>query len=138
MDVEHGRVGRGELLLAGVGLLAALLVSCTRVPTIEVSAGAPPALAGPVPTEPESTFQGSVASLDPAAAELVVDVRIVWTPVLTAERSERRVSVSPATRWEPAGTGLPGLRRGDEVQVKADSGPDGTWRARSIQLFDIE
>jgi hypothetical protein len=126
-------------VLAAVGLCAALLAGCSRATTVEVSASAsvPPA---PPPTAagPAETFQGAVASIDTTNKELVVDVQIVWAPVLKAERGERRVALAPQTRWEPAGTTLALLRLGDEVQVEAVIGPDGIWEARQLQLFDID
>ncbi len=137
-NVEHSRFRRGERLLAAVGLFAALLVGCSRA-TVEVSASAslPPA---PPPTAagPTESFQGAVASIDLVAEELLVDVQILWAPVIKADRHERRVTVSPQTRWEPSATSLALLREGDEVQVEAVSAPDGTWEARQVQLFDID
>jgi hypothetical protein len=138
-NVEHGRSRRGERVLAAIGLCAALLAGCSRASTVQVSASAslppapPPTAAGPV-----ETFQGAVGSLDVPAGELVVNVQIVWAPVLKAERGERRVAVGPHTLWEPAGTALALLRVGDEVQVEAVMGPDGIWEARQVQLFDID
>ena len=138
-NVEHGKSRRGERVLAAVGLCAVLLAGCSRTNTVEVSASAslPPA---PPPTAagPAETFQGALAAVDVANEELVVDVQIVWAPVLKAERGERRVALGPQTRWEPAGTTLALLRVGDEVQVEAVIGPDGIWEARQLQLFDID
>lgn len=138
-NVEHGKSRRSERVLAAVGLCAALLVGCSRSSTVEVSASAavPP---GPPPTAagPTETFQGSVAAIDVTAEELVMDVQIVWAPVLKAERGDRRVALGPQTSWEPAGITLALLRVGDEIQVEAAMGPDGTWEARQVQLFDID
>lgn len=137
-NVEHPRLRDGEWLLAAVGLLAALLVGCSRTGTVEVSAAAPPTVPVTAPSGDVETFQGSVASLDTANGMLVVAVQIVWTPVLKADPHERRVAIGPQTRWEPLGNGMAALRVGDEVQVEATSGPDGTWRARKVSLFDID
>ena len=138
-SVEHSRFRRGERLLAAVGVLAALLVGCSPATTVEVSASAslPPA---PPPTAagPTESFQGAVAAIDLVAEELLVDVQILWAPVIKADRHERRVTVGPETRWEPSATSLVLLREGDEVQVEAVSAPDGTWEARQVQLFDID
>ena len=138
-NVEHGKSRRGERVFAAIGLCAALVAGCSRANTVEVSASAslPPA---PPPTAagPAETFEGAVAAIDTASEELVVDVQIVWAPVLKAERGARRVALGPQTRWEPAGTALAVLRVGDEVQVDAVIGPDGIWEARQLQLFDID
>jgi hypothetical protein len=138
-NVEQGKSRRSERVLAAVGLCAALLVGCSRASTVEVSASAsvPP---GPPPTAagPTETFQGSVAAIDVPGEALVMDVQIVWAPVLRAERGERRLALGPQTTWEPAGTALAVLRVGDEIQVEAAIGPDGTWEARQVQLFDVD
>ena len=138
-NVDHRRVRRGQRMLVAVGLSAVLLAGCGRASTVEVSASgslppAPPSTAG----GPTESFQGAVASIDPVTNELVVNVQIVWAPVIKADRHERRVAVGPQTRWQPAATGLDLLRVGDEVQVEAVSRPDGTWEARQVQLFDID
>lgn len=138
-NVAYSRVRRGERLLAAAGLLAALLVGCSRATTIEVRASMAPPPAPPSTTAgPSESFQGAVAAIDFEAGELVVDVQIVWAPVIKAERQERRVTVGPQTRWEPAPTSLALLRVGDEVQVEGVGAPDGTWEARTVQLFDID
>lgn len=137
-NVEHAKFRDGDLLLAAVGLLAALLVSCSRVDTVEVSAAAPPKPPVTAADRPGSTFQGSVASIDLDAGELVVAVQIVWAPVLEADRHDRRVVVSPSTQWEPGPSGLASLHLGDEVQVEAVGGPDGAWLASKVSLFDID
>lgn len=138
-NVEHAKVREAELLLAAVGLLAILLVACSGPGNLEVSAAAPPK-PPPVTTAelPGSTFQGPVASIDPATGELIVAVHIVWAPVLRAERHDRRVIVTSGTRWEPDPSGLAALHVGDEVQVEAVGGSDGTWLATKISLFDID
>ena len=136
--VEHARVRQGEWLLAAVGLLASLLVSCSRADSVEVRASAPPPATAASPAGPGASFQGAVTEIDLEREELGVAVRIEWTPVLKAVREDRRVAVGPETRWEPAGAGLAMLHAGDEVQVEAVSRPDGTWRARQVQLFDID
>ena len=135
MDGTRG--GEGNVLLAA-GLLAALLVSCSRAGTVEVSAAGSPsapvtALEGDV-----STFQGEVTSIDVVSGEVVVAVQIVWTPVLKADPHERRVVVGSGTRWEPIGNGLASLHVGDPIQVDAARSPDGRWRARTVQLFDLD
>lgn len=136
--IEHARFRDGEWVLAAVGLLAALLLSCSRPGDIEVSAGAP--LTAPVtaPRGEVSSFQGSVASIDVHSGELVVAVQIVWTPVLKADRHDRRVVLGPHTRWEPPGNGPAALRAGDQVQVEGERTPDDRWQARTVQLFDVD
>ena len=137
--VEDSRFRRGHQVIAAVGLLAALLVGCSRATTVEVSAsGSVPSAPPPTTAGPTESFQGAVKAIDLAAGELVVDVQIVWAPVIKAERQERRVAVGPQTRWEPLRTTLALLGPGDEVQVEAVLGPDGTWEARQVQLFDID
>ena len=138
-NVEHQRVRRAERMLLAVGLFGALLAGCSRAATVEVRAsGSLPPAPPPSAAGPAESFQGAVASIDPVTNELVVNVQIVWAPVIKADRHERRVAVGPQTRWQPAATGLDLLRVGDEVQVEAVSRPDGTWEARQVQLFDID
>ncbi|HEX2048928.1 MAG TPA: DUF5666 domain-containing protein [Acidimicrobiales bacterium] len=138
-NVEHGGSRRSERVLAAVALCAALFAGCSRAATVEVSASAPlPAAPLTTAAGPTETFQGALAAVDVSAEELVVDVQIVWAPVLKADRHQRTVTVGPHTSWEPGGTALAVLRVGDEVQVEAVSGPDGTWDARQVQLFDID
>ncbi len=138
----YRELGRQGPVLAVVGLLALLLVGCARADSIEVSASAPPsvppAVPAPAPAEPDATFQGAVIVVDLDTNEVGVAVQIEWQPVLRAVREDRRVAVSADTRWAPAGTGLAMLHAGDEVQVDAVRGPDGTWQAQQVQLFDID
>ena len=136
--VEHRGVRQGEWTLAAVGVLAALVVSCSRVQSVEVRASGLPPVSSTVPAEPAEKFQGSVAAVDAAHDDFVVSVRIIWTPVVKAAREDRRVTVGPQTRWVPTTAGLAQLRGGDEVQVEAVSLPDGTWQARTVQLFDVD
>lgn len=137
-DDEHARAGAGGRLLAAAGLLAILLTGCSGRDTVEVSTAGPPR--APVTTVDEnvSTFQGPVASLDVARGEFVVAVAIVWTPVIDAEPHERRVVVGADTRWPPGAAGVAALRVGEELQVQAEGGADGAWRARRIELFDLD
>ncbi len=137
-NVEHRRSRRGERVLVAVGLFAALLVGCSRATTVEVSASASLPPAPPTTAAPTESFQGAVAAIDLPSEELVVNVQIVWAPVLKADRHERRVAVGPQTRWEPAGTTLALLRVGDEIQVQAAVAADGTWEAGQVQLFDVD
>ena len=137
-NVKHQRFREAEWVLAAVGVLAALLVSCSRPSVVEVSAAAPPTTAVTAPAGDVETFHGAVASIDRGRGELVVAVQMIWAPVLKADRHDRRVVLGPQTRWEPAGNGLAGLYVADEVQIEATVGPDGTWQARKISLFDID
>lgn len=123
-------------LVVAAGVLSALLLSCGQSPPVEVAvSGLPP---GPAPvSEPATTFQGSVASVDTGAGVLLVDVTIVWTPVLKAEQEQRRVVVTPGTRWD-RGLSLAGVRLGDEVQVDAAEPVDDGWPALRVQVFDID
>ena len=136
-DVGRTRCRRSpaRLLLAG-GVLSMLLLSCGRAAPVEVAvSGLPPA--PPAASEPATVFQGSVASVDAGAGVLVVDVTIVWTPVITAGGHQRRVLIGAGTRWE-RGLTLAGLRAGDEVQVDAEEAVDGSWPALRVRLFDID
>ena len=138
-SVEHSRFRRRERVLVAAGLFAALLVGCSRASTVEVSASAPlPPAPPPTTAGPSESFQGAVTAIDLVAGEVVVDVQIVWAPVIKADRHERRVTVDPQTRWEPSTNTLAVLRNGDEIQVEAVGAPDGTWQARRVQLFDID
>ena len=135
-DVGRTRCPQAVARLLIAGALSAFLVACGQTQPMEVAVGGlPPA---PPPTsEPATKFQGSVASVDAGAGALVVNVQIVWTPVLKADPHERRVVVGAATRWD-RGVSLTGLRAGDEVQVEAADPVDGSWPALRVQLFDIE
>ena len=135
-DVGRTRCRQALSRLLVAGALSALLVACGRTQPMEVAvSGLPPA--PPPSSEPATKFQGSVASVDAGAGALVVNVQIVWTPVLEADPHERRVVVGAATRWD-RGLSLSGLRVGDEVQVEATDPVDGSWPALRVQLFDIE
>lgn len=135
-DVGRTRYRRSSTRLLVAGLLSAFLFSCGRAEPVEVAiSGLPPA--PPPVSEPATTFQGSVASVDAGAGVLVVDVTIVWTPVITAGGHERRVLVDAGTRWE-RGLTLAALRAGDEVQVDAADPVDGSWPALRVRLFDID
>ncbi|HET7719448.1 MAG TPA: hypothetical protein VFK43_05730 [Acidimicrobiales bacterium] len=136
-DVGRTRSRRSptRLLVAGA-LLSATLLACGRPAPVEVAvSGLPPA--PPPASEPATVFQGSVASVDAGAGLLVVDVTIVWTPVITAGGHQRRVLIGAGTRWE-RGLTLAGLRGGDEVQVDAADAVDGSWPALRVRLFDID
>ena len=122
-------------LLVATALLSATVLACGRAPVEVAVSGLPPA--PPPASEPATSFQGSVASVDAGAGLLVVDVKIVWTPVLKAEQEQRRVLVGAGTRWDH-GVALAGLRAGDEVQVDAGDPLDGSWPALRVRLFDID
>jgi hypothetical protein len=136
-DVGRTRSRRSwARLVVAAGVFSALLLSCGQSPPVEVAvSGLPPA--PPPMSEPATTFQGSVASVDAGAGVLVVDVTIVWTPVLKAEQEQRRVVVGASTRWDRR-LSLAGVRLGDEVQVDAADPVDGTWPALRVQVFDID
>lgn len=129
-----GQVGYRRLLVAG--LLSATLVACGRAAPVEIGmSGLPPA----APPAATTSFQGQVASVDAGTGIAVVDVRIIWTPVLTADRHERKVLVDASTLWEPAtSSGLAGLKVGEELQVEAVEAVEGVWPAVKIQLFDVD
>jgi len=124
------------------GLLAVFLAACGDATQLELRAGGgiPPVAAFEPEPEPAaaSSFQGAVAAVDPGVGALVVDVQIVWTPVLEARRHERRVTAGPQTRWDPGVEGLGRLVVGDEVQVDASEGVDGIWQAVRVRLLDID
>ena len=133
-DVGRTRCRRSSTrLLVAAGTLSVLLLACGQSLPVEVAvSGLPPAT-----SEPATVFQGSVAAVDAGAGVLVVDVTIVWTPLLKAEQEQRRVLVGAGTRWEQ-GLTLAGLRAGDEVQVDAADPVDGSWPALRVQVFDID
>ena len=121
-----------RLLLAG--LLSALLASCGQNEPVQMAvSGLPPAVpAGPAPA---TSFQGEVASFDAGTGVMVVDVGIVWTPVMNADRHQRKVLVDAHTRWDPSPAEL---RAGDAVQVEALDEVEGIWPAVKLQLLDID
>ena len=123
-------------MLAVVGVPGLLLLGCGRTGTLEATA--PPRPETSVPAGPLSTFQGEVAAIDAVAGEMVVDVQIVWVPLMKTEPHQRVVVVDSRTTWEPAPATLSQLRVGDNVQVDAEDTADGAWRAVKVQLFDID
>ena len=134
-NVHHAKWRESGRMLAAAGLLAALLVGCRGSGSVEVSAaGLPPVSNG----ELGSTFQGSIASVDLATGEFVVAVQIVWTPVLKADRHERRVVVDAGPRWVPAEASVSQLRVGDNVQTKALATADDRWRALEVIVVDVD
>jgi hypothetical protein len=140
-DTEQGKRSGGARALVLAGVLGALVTACGRahVQTVEVSA--PPAMTAPLPVPlsgPLETFQGEVAEVDPVAGTILVDVQIVWAPTFKAEPHQRQVVADSQTRWEPGPSRITDLRVGEAVQVKGEGAPDGTWRAREIQLFDVD
>jgi hypothetical protein len=132
----RGRMSPTRLLVA-TALLSATMLACGRSAPVEVAVSGLPPAAPPAAAEPATVFQGSVASVDAGAGVLVVDVTIVWTPVITAGGDQRRVLVERGTRWE-RGLTLAGLRAGDEVQVDAGEPVEGSWPALRVRLFDID
>jgi hypothetical protein len=136
-DVGRTRSRRSPArLLVAASVFSALLLSCGQRPPLEVAvSGLPPA--PPPASEPATKFQGSVASVDAGAGVLFVDVKIVWTPVLKAEQEQRRVVVTPGTRWD-RGLTLAAVRLGDEVQVDAADPVGDGWPALRVQVFDID
>ena len=125
-------------MLAAAGLLAIAFTACSGSKSVQVSTSAFPPVSTTAPSEPGERFQGSVTTVDADRSQFGMAVHIVWTPVLEARQEDRKVSVGPGTAWKPAGEGLGELRAGEDVQVDAVLGPDGTWQARQIQLFDLE
>ena len=135
-DVGRARSSRAARAFAGAVLLSGLLVGCGRGSSDLAVTGLPPAV--PAPPAPTTSFQGSVAAVDVEAQILVVNVSIVWTPVIKGGAHERRVLVDQQTRWEPAPADLGQLLVGDEVQVEALDAVEGVWPAVKVQLLDIE
>jgi hypothetical protein len=125
----HARLTAAAGLLAVLGLTA--LMACARADRMEVSA----ASASPPPAADVSSFQGTVAAVDPASGDVTVRVQIVWTPVIQADPHDRIVTFDGDTQWVPARSDL---QVGEDLQVKATAAPDGRWQARQIQLFDLD
>ena len=134
-DVGRARCRRSTRPLVAVALLSTFVLGCGRSERIEVSAAAPlPVAAPPAPT---TSFQGAVTTFDRAAGHLTVAVKIVWTPVLKADRHDREVVVDADTLWDPS-TASADVLVGDEVQVESMDAVDGRWPAVRIQLLDID
>lgn len=125
---------RTRPLVAVAALLSTVVLGCGRAQQVQVVAAPVPVTAPPVPT---SSSQGTVTAFDRASGHLVVAVKIVWTPVLKADRHDREVVVDPGTRWDPS-TAAADVLVGDEVQVEAEEAMEGRWRAVRIQLLDID
>jgi hypothetical protein len=128
-------VGRATRVIAGAVLLSGVLIGCGRGSEQVTVAGLPPPASPPVPT---TSFQGSVASVDAETRTMVVDVQIVWTPVISAGGGERRVLVDAQTLWEPGPVELSDRLVGGEVQVEAVEAVEGVWPAVKVQLLDID
>ena len=131
-------VGRAARMIAGAVLLSGVLMGCGRGPQEVAVAGLPPAPPVPAPPTPTTSFQGAVASVDARTGTMVVDVSIVWTPVIQRGAGERRVLVDAQTRWDPGPAALSDVVVGDEVQVEAVHAVEGVWPAVKVQRLDIE
>jgi hypothetical protein len=134
--VGRARSSQAARAFAGAVLLSGLLVGCGRGTTDLAVTGLPPAV--PAPPVPTTSFQGSVAAVDAEARILVVNVSIVWTPVIKGGAHERRVLIDHQTRWDPGPVELGDLLVGDEVQVEALDDVEGVWPAVKVQLLDID
>ena len=134
--VGRARSSQAVRVFAGAVLLSGLLVGCGRGTSEVAVTGLPPAV--PAPPAPTTSFQGSVASVDAESRIVVVNVSIVWTPVIKGGAHERRVLVDHHTQWEPGPLPLHDLRVGGEVQVEALDAVEGVWPAVKVQLLDIE
>jgi hypothetical protein len=134
--VGRARSSQAVRAFAGAVLLSGLLVGCGRGTSDLAVTGLPPAL--PAPPAPTTSFQGSVAAVDADARIFVVNVTIVWTPVIKGGAHERKVLVDHQTQWEPGPVELGDLVVGDEVQVEALDSVEGVWPAVKVQLLDIE
>jgi Domain of unknown function (DUF5666) len=130
----HARLTRAAGILAVLGFTA--LMACGRADRVEVSAASasPPPAAAP-PAADVSSFQGTVAAVDPASGDVTVRVQIVWTPVIKTDPQDRVVTVDGETQWVPARADL---QVGEDLQVKARAAADGRWQALQIQLFDLD
>src|SRR5688572_27744164 len=102
--VGRARSSQAVRAFAGAVLLSGLLVGCGRGTSDLAVTGLPPAV--PAPPPPTTSFQGSVASVDADARILVVNVTIVWTPVIKGGAHERKVLVDHQTQWEPGPVAL--------------------------------
>ena len=136
---EHEKPSGGTRLLVVAGMVGALMTACGgQLQTVEVTGPAAATASPLLPPGPLETFQGEVAEVDVDAGEILLEVQIVWAPVLRADPHQRLVLVDPQTRWEPGAAGITGLHVGDPVQVEGVRAPDGSWRAVEVQLFDID
>ena len=137
-DMGRANCTRTARAVAGAVVLSGLLIGCGRGADQLTAAGS--SLAPPVPGPPAQTtsFQGAVTSVDPATGTMVVDVSIVWTPVIQRGEGERRVLVDGQTLWEPAPVELTDRLVGGEVQVEAVDAGEGVWPAVKVQLLDID
>jgi len=135
-DVGRARSRRATRPLVAVALLSTFVLGCGRSERIEVRAAAAP-LPVAAPPSPTTSFQGAVTAFDRAAGHLTVAVKIVWTPVLKADRHHREVVVDADTRWDPS-TAAADVLIGDEVQVESTDAVDGRWPAVRVQLLDID
>ena len=136
-DVGRARSRRATrpLVAVAVALLSTFVLGCGRSERVEV--GAPASLPVSAPPAPTTSFQGAVTAFDRAAGHLTVAVKIVWTPVLKADRHDREVAVDPSTQWDPS-TASTDVLIGDEVQVESTDAVDGRWPALRVQLLDID
>ncbi len=139
-DQQQKRSG-GTRLLVVAGVVGALVTACGgRMQTVQVD-GPAAATAAPIPAAPSGpveTFQGDVVEVDAVAGQMVVDVQMVWAPEFRPRPGQRVVIVDSSTRWAPVQSRISELYVGDNVQVKGEGAPDGTWHALEIQLFDID
>ncbi len=136
-DVQRARRAQAISVFAGAVLLSGLLVGCGRGTSNLAVTGLPPAVP-PAPPAPTTSFQGAVAAVDAEAGIVVVNVSIVWTPVIKGGAHERRVLVDHQTQWDPAPVALGDLRVGGELQVEALDAVEGVWPAVKVQLLDID
>jgi len=131
-------LGRWTRTTAVVALSAGVFAACARGGDVHVraaGAGQPPA---PPPAALAEVFQGEVSSVDVGAGEMVVAAHLAWAPAIGPLAEDRRVVVRTSTAWPPGEGNLEALHVGQEVQVKADRGPEGAWLAQGIQVIDVD
>jgi hypothetical protein len=120
--------------LLGLGLL--VLTGCTA--TSHAGGGTVVAAVAPADAaEGREIVQGTVTKVEPEADLVHVEVRLVWAPVLRAERRTVEASVGPATRFVPDAFRTR-LQPGDEVQVSLAPGEDDHPFAAEITVLDLE
>lgn len=123
---------------AVVALSAGVLAACAKGGDVRLRAAGGARPPTPPPAAPAEVFQGEASSVNVGAGEIVVAAHLAWAPVIEPLAEDRRVVVRASTTWQAAEGNLEALHVGQEVQVKADRGPDGGWLAQEVQVIDVD